>query len=190
MLPGFGTSRMDVGKVPAHGGHGTDLFQPHPELPGIIVHWFVTTLLETPDHAPADALAAASILNQLQIPGEAATVKAQLLEARKKQPHAQLWPEAAGDIIGGHYQLSGDIKNAIEIYQLNLFAYPDSPDAHGNLADAYLQNGQKALARQLAQEALALLDAHKVPLSSWSDTDQRRAEVRRDIEDVLKKTAQ
>jgi hypothetical protein len=180
----------DVGKVPAHGGHGTDLFQPHPELPGIIVHWFVTTLLETPDHTPADALAAASILNQLQIPGEAATVKAQLLEARKKHPHAQLWPEAAGDIIGGHYQLSGDIKNAIEIYQLNLLAYPDSPDAHGNLADAYLQNGQKALARQLAQEALALLDAHKVPLSSWSDTDQRRAEVRRDIEDVLKKTAQ
>src|SRR6266446_7744484 len=57
------------GKVPAHGGHGTDMFQVHPELPGIIVHWFVTTLVKTPGHAPVDALAAASILNQLQSPG-------------------------------------------------------------------------------------------------------------------------
>lgn len=41
-----------------------------------------------------------------------------------------------------------------------------------------------------AQEALALLDAHKVPLSSWSDTDERRAEIRQSIQDVLKKTIQ
>ena len=34
------------GKVSAHGGHGTDMFQVHPELPGIIVHWFVTTLAQ------------------------------------------------------------------------------------------------------------------------------------------------
>src|SRR5262245_31353747 len=48
---------FDIGKVPAHSGHGTDLFKPHPELPGIIVHWFVTTLLKTPGHAPADPIA-------------------------------------------------------------------------------------------------------------------------------------
>jgi len=34
---------FDIGKVPANGGHGTDMFKPHPELPGIIVDWFVTT---------------------------------------------------------------------------------------------------------------------------------------------------
>src|SRR5439155_655994 len=45
---------FDIGKVPANGGHGTDLFKPHPELPGIIVDWFVTTLMKTPGHAPAD----------------------------------------------------------------------------------------------------------------------------------------
>ena len=57
------------------------------------------------------------------------------------------------------------------------------------LADAYLQDGQKVLACQSAQEALALLDAHKVPRSSWNDTDERRSEIRQAIEDVLKKTA-
>src|SRR5437868_8042196 len=44
----------DASKVPAKGGHGTDMFKPHPELPGIIVDWFVTTLIKTPGHAPAD----------------------------------------------------------------------------------------------------------------------------------------
>ena len=31
---------LDSGKVPAKGGHGTDMFKPHPELSGIIVDWF------------------------------------------------------------------------------------------------------------------------------------------------------
>ena len=53
-------------KVPAKGGHGTDMFKVHPELTGIIVHRFVTTLIKTPGHAPVDGLATAEILNQLQ----------------------------------------------------------------------------------------------------------------------------
>src|SRR5215470_5168043 len=47
---------FDIGKVPATGGHGTDLFKGHPELPGAIVDWFVTTLVSTPGRAPADTL--------------------------------------------------------------------------------------------------------------------------------------
>jgi dienelactone hydrolase len=168
----------DAGRVPAHGGHGTDMFQVHPELPGIIVQWFVTTLIKTPGHAPADTLAAASLLNQLQTPGGAGQAKQQLIEARKRDPQAQLWPEVAGDIIGEDYQRAGDIKNAIAIFELNLLAYPDSADANYNLADAYLANGQKDLARQYAKKALALLDSHKTPLSSWSDTEPRRDEIR------------
>src|SRR6266566_1313599 len=181
---------FDIGKVPAKGGHGTDLFKPHPELPGIIVDWFVTTLIKTPGHAPAETLAAAAILNQLQIPGGATQVRQQLLEARGKDPRAQLWPEVAVDIIGEDYQRAGDIKNAIEIFKLNLLAYPDSADAHYNLADAYLADGQKELARQYAEKALALLDSHAAPLSSWSDTEQRRGEIRRGVQKTLKKLSE
>ena len=177
----------DISKVPATGGHGTDMFKVHAELPGIIVHWFVTTLIKTPGHGPADALAAAPILNQLQMPGGAAQVTRQLLEARRKDPQTQLWPEVAVDIIGEDYQRAGDVKNAIEIFKLNLLAYPDSADAHNNLADAYLADGQKDLARQYAEKALAMLDSHAAPLSSWSDTEQRRGEIRRDAEQILKK---
>jgi alpha/beta superfamily hydrolase len=176
----------DPKKVPAHGGHGTDMFQVHPELAGIIVNWFVTTLIKTPGHAPADGLASASLLNQLQTPGGAVQIKQQLAEARKKDPQAQLWPEAAGDIIGEDYQRAGDLKNAIEIFQLNLLAYPNSADAHFNLADAYFTDGQKDLARQYVEKALAMLDSHAAPLSSWSDTEQRRAEIRSSAEKILK----
>ena len=94
------------------------------------------------------------------------------------------------DIIGAGYQREGDIKNAIEIFKLNLLAYRDSADAHYNLADAYLKDGQKDLARQYAEKALALLDSHAAPLSSWSDTEQRRGEIRRGVQDTLKKLAE
>ncbi len=81
----------------------------------------------------------------------------------------------------------GDANTAIEIFKLNLLAYPDSADAHYNLADAYLKDGEKDLARQYAEKALAMLDSHAAPLSSWSDTEQRRGEIRHDAQEVLKK---
>src|SRR5207237_8129736 len=90
----------DASKVPAKGGHGTDMFKPHPELPGSIVDWFVTTLIKTPGHAPADALASAAILNQLWTSQGVARVKQQLMEAGQRDPQVQLWPEVNVDIIG------------------------------------------------------------------------------------------
>jgi len=178
----------DISKVPATGSHGTDLFAAHTELPGIIVHWFVTTLIKTPGHSPADALACAPILSLLQTSGGAAQAMPQLLQARLKDPQAQLWPEVAVDIIGEDFQRAGDLKDAIEIFKLNLVAYPDSADANSNLADAYLADGQKHLAQHYAEKALALLDSHAAPASSWSDTEQRRGEIRRDVERALAKS--
>jgi dienelactone hydrolase len=190
----------DASKVPAKGGHGTDMFKPHPELPAIIVDWFVTTLIKTPGHAPADALASAATLNQLWTSEGVARVTQQLMEARRRDPQAQLFPEINVDIIGEDHVREGEserkagrlregkmqIDAAIEIFKLNLLAYPDSADAHYNLADAYLKNGQKDLARQYAEIALAMIDSHKAPLSSWSDTEQRRAEIRSGVQDTLK----
>jgi pimeloyl-ACP methyl ester carboxylesterase len=190
----------DASKVPAKGGHGTDMLKPHPELPGIIVDWLVTTLIKTPGHAPVNALASSAILNQLWTSEGVARVKQQLIEARRRDPQVQLWPEVNVDIIGEDHVREGEserkagqlreakmqIDTAIEIFKLNLFAYPDSADAHANLADAYLKNGQKDLARQYAEKALAMIDSHKAPLSSWSDSEQRRAEIRSGVEDTLK----
>jgi Tfp pilus assembly protein PilF len=72
------------------------------------------------------------------------------------------------------------------VLKLNLQAYPDSADVDDNLGDAYLQNGQGELARHYAKTALAILDAHKGPASSWTDTDEYRGEIRRSAEKKLK----
>ena len=81
----------------------------------------------------------------------------------------------------------GDMKWAIEVMQLVVFAYPDPADAYGNLADACLKDGQNDLARQHAEKALALLDSHVAPASSWSDTEEKRSEIRTDVQQTLKK---
>jgi pimeloyl-ACP methyl ester carboxylesterase/uncharacterized damage-inducible protein DinB len=178
------------GKVPATGGHGTDLFRDHPDLPGIIVDWCVTTLIKTPGRAPADAVASAAILNDMEIPGGVAQVKRELIEAQKKDPEVQLWPEVNVDAIASDHLRDGDKKGAIELYRLNLDAYPNSADAHFNLADAYLQDGQKDLSRQYAEKALSMLDSHAAPLSSWSDTEQRRIEIRRAVQETIAKAGE
>jgi formylglycine-generating enzyme required for sulfatase activity/dienelactone hydrolase len=190
----------DVSKVPATGSHGTDLFQRHPELPATLVDWFVTTLIRTPGRAPVDAVASAAVLNQIEMPGGVARVTQQLLEARRKDPKVRLWPEVNVDIIGEDHMREADAKKAghlreaememkvgMAIFKLNLLAYPDSADAHSNLADAYWRVGEKQLARQYAQKALDMIDSHRAPLSSWSDTEERRAEVRSGVADLLKK---
>src|SRR5213595_1480947 len=177
---------FDIGKVPAKGGHGTDMFKVHPELPGIIVDWFVTTLIKTPGHAPADTVASASVINQIRMPGGVAQVTQQLIEARRKDPDAQLFPEVTVSTIGQDHMRAGEPKLAVDVLKLVLLAYPESADANETLAEAYLKEAQKELARQHAEKALALLDSHTLPASSWTDTEQYRGEIRRGAEKVLK----
>ena len=178
---------FDIGKVPARGAHGTDMFRLHPELPGIIVHWFVTTLLTTPGHAPADALAAAPLLADVEFNDGLARTEQQLMESRKKDPHAQLWPEISMSIIAQDYQRAGDLKNAISVCKLNLLAYPDSADANETLAEVYLAAGEKQLAREFAEKTLSQLDTPGIPASSWTNTDAYRGEIRKGAQQVLDK---
>jgi dienelactone hydrolase len=173
-------------QVPAAGTHGTDLFKSHPELPGIIVDWFVTTMITTPGHAPAQPLASASILEQLELPGGVDRVTQQLEDLRRRDPKAQLFPEVLVTILGYDHLAVGEKKLAVEMMKLVVTAYPDSADAYDSLSDAYLADGQKDLARQTAEKALALLDSYTAPASSWSDTEARRKLIRDSAQENLK----
>ncbi len=81
----------------------------------------------------------------------------------------------------------GKIKEAIEIYKLNRMVYPEAADATDDLADVYLADGQKNLARQYAEKTLELLHVHSGPGAFWNDTAQRRGDTCDDAKDVLKK---
>jgi Tfp pilus assembly protein PilF len=120
------------------------------------------------------------------MPGGVAQVTQQLTDARRKDSEAQLFTEITVSTIGQDYMRAGEPKSAVEVLKLVLFAYPESADANETLAEAYLADGQKELARQHAEKSLALLDSHKLPASSWTDTEQYRGEIRRGAEKVLK----
>src|SRR5205807_9949877 len=128
---------FDICNVPAKGGHETVMFKVHPELPGIIVDWFVTTLIKRPGHEPADTVASASVINQIQLPSEGAQVTQQLIEARRKDPDAQLFPEITVSTMGQDHMRTAKPKLSVEVLKLVLLAYPESADANETLAEAY-----------------------------------------------------
>jgi dienelactone hydrolase len=169
----------------AKGGHGADMFAVHPELPGLIVDWYVTTLIKTPGQAPVTEPAAgippaAHILDQIDQPGGAAKVGQLLEEARQHDPKAILFSEATVNFVGYEHIQAGDTKGAVEIMKLNVTAYPNSPNVYDSLADAYLANGQKDLARQNARKAVELLSA------DTADNEQIRNAIRDNAQQKLK----
>jgi dienelactone hydrolase len=169
----------------ATGGHGTAMFAPHPELPGMIVDWFVTTLEKTPGSAPANTVSGMpreeiQALELIDEPGGAAKVAKMLVDARQRDPNAVLFPEVIVNGMGyGHLQ-TGDTKGAIEIFKLNVAAYPKSPNVYDSLADAYLADSQKDQARLNAKKALETL------ASDTTDDQQRRDAIKASAEQKLK----
>src|SRR5271166_1876830 len=146
----------------AKGGHGADMFAVHQELRGVIVDWYVTTLIQTPGHAPADkssepASPSAQVLNEIDTPGGAEKVARKLADARRSDPKASIFPEAIVNLMGYEYMQAADTKYAVEIMKLNVTAFPESPNAYDSLSDAYLADGQKELAKQNARKAVELL---------------------------------
>jgi Tfp pilus assembly protein PilF len=82
--------------------------------------------------------------------------------------------------VGYEYLQSGAVAHAIDVFALNVSAFPRSPNAYDSLADGYLAGGQKELSRLNAQKALDLLaSAHDVP-------QQFREAIRESAEQKLK----
>ena len=165
------------------GGHGIEMFAPHPELTGLIVNWFDTTLLKTPGHAPVNKTqhaADTSILETIDEPGGAAKAAEMLAQARKANPNATLFPETIVNVIGYEHLQAGDNKGAIEIFKLNSTAFPNSPNTYDSLSDALIADGQSEAAIQSAETALKLLESDK------TDSEARRKLIRESAERKLK----
>jgi len=167
------------------GGHGADMFRVHPELPGLIVDWFVVTLIKTPGQAPPSKDAPVTppqiqSLDQIDKPGGPALAAIALEKARQRDSKATLFAEDAVNFVGYEHIQSGDTKGAVEIMKLNVTAYPNSPNAYDSLSDAYLADGQKDLALQNAKKALELLS------TDTADNEQRRNAIKDSAEQKLK----
>lgn len=168
----------------AVGGHGIEMFAPHPELTGLIVDWFDTTLLKTPGRAAPGQTAAASaephILELIDTPGGAAKVGQMLAKARRRDLKAVLFSEAVVNAIGYEHLQAGDDEGAIAAFKLNVSAYPRSANVYDSLADAYLDDGQDDLALENTQKALQLLE------SDTTSPEARKKAIRDSAEQKLK----
>jgi len=166
------------------GRHGTEIFPVHPELPRAITAWFVDTLITSPAdpkgevkvaHAPvADFWAA------LESPGGTAKALDAYRKVKQRDPGAFLFPEGVMNIVAYGYMQAGKIKEAIELFQLNAEAYPDSANVYDSLADGYLADGQKEKALEAEKTALAKLPGDK-------NNEQFKKMLREGAEEKIKK---
>ena len=145
------------------GRHGTEIFAPHPELPRQIVEWFNDTLLKSPadpggrftaKKTPASEFWA--ILNET---GSGATAARQFRQARQRDPGVFLFPQSIVNQLAYTRLQRGEKDDAIELFKLNVEAYPTSSNAYDSLADGYIARGQNDLALAAEEKCLELLPA-------------------------------
>ena len=167
------------------GGHGADIFPVQPDLPEQIVDWYRVTLISTPGHAPVPKEPTPvpeniHVLETIDLPGGAAKTEEAL--SKKREQHFETIPfdEATVNFIGYEHMQAGDLKGAIQIFQLNVMAFPNSPNVYDSLSDAYVADGQKQRADENAKKVLELLP------SDTADDQQRKDAIKASAEQKLK----
>jgi pimeloyl-ACP methyl ester carboxylesterase len=163
------------------GHHGAEMFAVHPDLPVAIVDWYVTTLIKTPGRASvtkAEPALASEIRDwdSLEQPEGPAKLAQALFESRKRDPQAAFIPEPLLEQLAGEQFEAKNLQQALEIMKLAATAYPDVPNVYDDLAEIYLAEGQKDLARQNAKKALELLPKDTVDPQSVRDMIKASAE--------------
>ena len=77
--------------------------------------------------------------------------------AKKANPDDVLFRENTVNLIGYGLMQNNRVKDAIELLKLNVATYPNSANVYDSLADAYDADGNRELAIQYAEKALAKL---------------------------------
>jgi len=147
------------------GKHGTEIFGPHPELPREIVAFYVQTLLKAPAdpkaHVAIKKTPASEFWSLVEQPGGVPKAVQMFHQARKRDPHAFLFPEGPLNLLAYERMQAKQTQDAVELCKLNTEAYPTSANAYDSLGDAYLADGQSEKAIQASQKALELLPGDK-----------------------------
>lgn len=166
------------------GGHGTEIFGPHPDLVKHLVDWFVDTLVTSPADPNAKVTSRKTPLAEFWAlasqPGGVEQAARLFHETRARDPQAFLFPESVLNQLGYARLTARAFDDAVGLFKLNTEAYPASANAQDSLSDAYLARGQKDLALAAAQKCLELLPADK------SD-EQFKVRLRQAVEEKIAK---
>jgi len=161
----------------AKGGHGTEMFKAHPDLPGDIVAWYQATLEGKPAPAPAGARTQSDnprirLLVMMDDPGGPARAAEILAKEQKKNPGAPVLERGFVNQLGYVAIQAQDPRGAVAIMQVNVDGHPTSSNAWDSLGDALLAYGQREKAKAAAQKALSLVD------SDSAETEEQRKLIR------------
>ena len=77
-------------------------------------------------------------------------------EARTRNTASLYFSEPRLNQTGYGYLQAGKVKEAIELFKLNVLAYPDSWNTYDSLAEAYMMDGNKELAIAYYEKSLKL----------------------------------
>jgi dienelactone hydrolase len=166
------------------GGHGVEMFAAHKELPDLIADWLVKTLRTTSSNtavnSPPPMSRETQFFELLDQPGGVTKAAKVYEQSRQADPKTVLFPEVVVNRLGYEHLQAGDSKGGIGVLQLNVTAYPNSPNVYDSLSDAYFADGQKDLARTNAKKALELL------ATDTTDSEAVRKMIRESAEQKLK----
>ena len=78
------------------------------------------------------------------------------LAVRAEHPERQLWGSSAVNDYGYELINRNHTARAVEVFKLNVLAYPDDANSFDSLGEGYLRNGDRELAIEALRKALAL----------------------------------
>lgn len=156
------------------GGHGVDMFGPHPELPVEIVAWYDATLSGKGKPASTDNRArrespTVRFLMSIDEPGGAARAVETLKAERRKDPTSPILDVHFVARLGYQVIQSGDAKDGVAIMRFNVEDHPSSSIAWNALGDAYLADGRRDEAREASEKTLQLVGSD----ASESEEDRK-----------------
>jgi tetratricopeptide (TPR) repeat protein len=147
-------------------GHGTEMFAVEKGLEPLMIEWFETNLRNAPTTPPATQTVAQkpSVTEEFWntlTKGDIARARQIYDESKKKDPAVVLFPENELNLHGYQLLQEGNSKDAVEVFRLNVDAYPASANTYDSLSDGLLAAGETTEALRYAEKAIAVLATDK-----------------------------
>jgi dienelactone hydrolase len=183
-------------------GHGTEMFGVEKGLQPAILDWFAANLVRDgrtevragrtevrpygADAAPAKPSAVEAFWTMLTAPGGVAKARQAFDENRRGGKRDVLFPEGEMNRYGYQLLQGGNAKEALEVFRLNVDAYPSSANTYDSLSDAYLALGNREEALKYAEKALDALAKDPEAAEAFKALVRESAE--RKVTDLRKKS--
>lgn len=148
-----------------------------PEQNGLAANYLTAEVRKATEAPPRDFELAAMVREQRSVD----QLRQVFQKAKAKNPDAPVFREATINQIGYEFLFQGNDALALDLFRLNVEAFPKSSNAYDSLSEAYVRSGNKEQAIENVRKALDLLP------NDASISEQRRELIRRGAEDRLKK---